>query len=470
MSSDSKVKGVLHVSKFPHGSSTPRAEKWRSWFSRVKAAFGASFPLFANQLNHTCDPHQEFWGLPFHPCHDFYNMTPVEVTNVITQFTKGQYALYHTLTENFDEKQKQVIESHAPDKLIPALMATHNWPLAHDNLEWLPFGILCAHALAKEYDESGVTDAIAKHTSFEQAKPFNPDDVDTWSSKLRHAWSAWRNAISDPSHMAAVQVLKGIIDCPETDWKSWAFQFSIAQADAPYTVEGLLDKVQQQDKLHRAGHGSKTKPAALLANGVHKPSFKKKGNGKPCRQKGCSRKVENKMFKFCNECFAARRDRAQNTAVDVPNTVRESAKNKKMQQLRTKMAQLNKQQKQAFIAELTANQHSSDEDEAPKKKKKKIKKNDSAEANIAEAVSAVPVASVMSEPATNSRTTKKKKRVKFIGPIGYKTSMALKKANSSRKVKKGKSKSTALVASSWLDGCTVQKFAGCAMPSHFARK
>ena len=74
----------------------------------------------------------------------------------------------------------------------------------------------------------------------------------------------------------------------------------------------------------------------------------------------------------------------------------------------------------------------------------------SAEANIAEAVSAVPVASVMSEPATNSRTTKKKKRVKFIGPIGYKTSMALKKANSSRKVKKGKSKSTALVASSWL--------------------
>ena len=118
MSSESKNKGVLQVSKFPHGSSTPRAEKWRSWWSRVKAAFGASFPQFANQLDHTCDPHEDFWGLPWHPCHDFYNMGPMELTKVMTEFTKGQYALYHTLTENFDEKQKQVIESHAPDKLI----------------------------------------------------------------------------------------------------------------------------------------------------------------------------------------------------------------------------------------------------------------------------------------------------------------------------------------------------------------
>ena len=82
MSSESKNKGVLQISKFPHGFSTPRAEKWRSWWSRVKAAFGASFPLFANQLDHTCDPHEDFWGLPWHPCHDFYNMGPMELTKM----------------------------------------------------------------------------------------------------------------------------------------------------------------------------------------------------------------------------------------------------------------------------------------------------------------------------------------------------------------------------------------------------
>jgi hypothetical protein len=45
--------------------------------------------------------------------------------------------------------------------------------------------------------------------------------------------------------------------------------------------------------------------------------------------------------------------------------------------------------------------------------------------------------------------------------------MALQNAKSARKVTKGKAKSQALVAQPWIDGCTVQKFAGCAVPSRF---
>jgi hypothetical protein len=45
--------------------------------------------------------------------------------------------------------------------------------------------------------------------------------------------------------------------------------------------------------------------------------------------------------------------------------------------------------------------------------------------------------------------------------------MTLQKAKSARKVKKGKAKSQALVAQPWLEGCTVQKFAGCDVASHF---
>ena len=51
--------------------------------------------------------------------------------------------------------------------------------------------------------------------------------------------------------------------------------------------------------------------------------------------------------------------------------------------------------------------------------------------------------------------------------LGRKTTMALQNAKSARKVKKGKAKSQALVALPWLDGCTVQKFAGCDVAPHY---
>jgi len=465
MADSDKQKGVLNVSKFPHGSSTPRAEKWRSWWAKVKAAFGSKFPLLATLLDQIPDPSQDYYGFTWHSIYDFATMDEAQTLQLLKEYTMGQYALYHTLTENFDEKQKQVIESHASDTLTNTLKTRYTWPVGHHNIAWLPFGIMCAQALGKEYADSGVTDAIAKHTNFEKAKPFNTDDVDSWSAKLRHAWTSWQNAVSDPSHMAAVQILKGILDCPDTDWKSWAFQFSIAQGNSPYTVEGLLDKVQQQDKLHRSGN--KQKPSALLANGVRKPGFKNKRTktGGVCREKGCTRKTTGN-FKFCDDCFAVRRARTNNELADVPAKVRDAARNKKMQQLRSKMAQLNKKEKQAFIAEFTSADHASDEDEEPKKKSKKVKKTVRVEANVAEVLSAVPSAPSTTEDATIPRT--KKKNATMIGPLGFKASMALKK--SARKVTTGKAKGTALLASSWLDGCTVQKFAGCSLPPHFKRK
>lgn len=107
-----------------------------------------------------------------------------------------------------------------------------------------------AHALGKEYDDSGVTDALAKHTNFEQAEPFNSNDVDA---------------------------------------------------------------------------------------------------------------------------FAARRNRANgNDSVDVSAKVRNAARSKKLQQLRSKIAQLSKNDKQAFLAEFTGNADTDEEPVTPKKKKKKL--------------------------------------------------------------------------------------------------
>ena len=171
-------------------------------------------------------------------------------------------------------------------------------------------------------------------------------------------------------------------------------------------------------------------------------------------------------FKFCDPCFAARRNRANSDSVDVPGPVRDAARSRKMQQLRTKMAQLNKKDKQALLAEFTSTEtaDSSDEETATPKKKKKKKKKVTVEANVATAVTAVHAAT---SPIAKAPTARKKKSVKFVGPLGRKTTMALQNAKSARKVKKGKAKSQALVALPWLDGCTVQKFAGCDVAPHY---
>jgi hypothetical protein len=96
----------------------------------------------------------------------------------------------------------------------------------------------------------------------------------------------------------------------------------------------------------------------------------------------------------------------------------------------------------------------------PKKKKKKV----AVEAHVATAVTAVHADT---SPIAKSTTAIKKKSVKFVGPLGRKTTMALQNAKSARKVKKGKAKSQALVALPWLNGCTVQKFAGCDVAPHY---
>ena len=466
MPEDKKGSGALAVPKYPHGSTTPRAEKWRSWSAILKSAFGMKYSVLTTLLSQEPDATQEFWGFTLDSLYDWYNITAVEERTLRKEFMMSQYALYHALTESFQQQQRHIIESHAPEELTRTLRARYQWPLGHDNLDWLPFGILCLQAIGKQYDESGVTDAIAKHTNFEQAKPFNPADVDAWASKLTHAWTAWKNVVSNPDHMAAVQILKGVLDTPDSDWKSWGYNFSITQGNAPYTVEGLIDKVQQQDKLHKTS--GKASSTALMANGVRgKPNFKKKGGkktGGTCHEKGCTRKT-NVPFKFCDPCFAARRNRANSDSVDVPGPVRDAARSKKMQQLRTKMAQLNKKDKQALLAEFTSTEtaDSSDEETATPKKKKK-KKKVTVEANVATAVTAVHAAT---SPIAKAPTARKKKSVKFVGPLGRKTTMALQNAKSARKVKKGKAKSQALVALPWLEGCTVQKFAGCDVPSHY---
>jgi hypothetical protein len=99
-------------------------------------------------------------------------------------------------------------------------------------------------------------------------------------------------------------------------------------------VADLLEKVVSQDKLLNAG-GTKKKDTALLGgHGISRPKFKRTKNikqgkqKKRCATKDCKNFVNVHFHKFCNDCFATRKEKSaveNESAVldDVPASVRE---------------------------------------------------------------------------------------------------------------------------------------------------
>ena len=121
MPDDKKGGGALAVPKFPHGSTVPRAEKWRSWAALLKSAFGMKYSLLTTLLSQEPDATEEFWGFNWDSLYDWYNITAAEERTLRKEFMMAQYALYHALTESFQEQQRHIIESHAPEQLTSTL-------------------------------------------------------------------------------------------------------------------------------------------------------------------------------------------------------------------------------------------------------------------------------------------------------------------------------------------------------------
>ena len=59
-----------------------------------------------------------------------------------------------------------------------------------------------------KYVDTGVTDAITKHDAYVASKTFTPSNITKWVSSVEHAWAGWRNTVTDPEHMAAVELVR----------------------------------------------------------------------------------------------------------------------------------------------------------------------------------------------------------------------------------------------------------------------
>jgi len=294
MSNNDQANGynTLKVSKFDHSSTTPRATPWREWVVKLRYAFGSAYPLLVNQTSEVLDPLDYWWGLTWSPLLDLDNITQEQEQKFYVDFQKAQYSLLHVLSENFGTHEKHIIADHNPVHLVEKLKTKYlvewnakleffpdkpGWTLTHWMTTWLPFGYMCLHNIAAKYEDTGVTDAITKHDSYVASKTFTPSNITKWVSTVEHAWAGWRNTVTDPEHMGAVELVRTEIHSSDNeDWKTWVFSFATQQGDTPCTVADLLNKVVNQDKLLNAG-GTKKKATALLAgHGISRPTFKPK--------------------------------------------------------------------------------------------------------------------------------------------------------------------------------------------------
>ena len=457
----------LKVGKFDHSSTTPRAMRWREWENKLRYAFGSAYPLLANQTSESLDPSKYWWGLTWSPLLDFERFDSDQEQKLYVDFQKAQYSLLHVLSENFGMHDKQIIADHDPVQLVEKLKVKYTvewdrdleffpnrpgWTPTTWMTTWLPFGYMCLHNIAAKYVDTGVTDAITKHDAYVASKTFTPSNITKWVSGVEHAWAGWRNTVTDPEHMAAVELLQEILSSDNEDWKSWAYSFATQQGDKPYTVADLMEKVVNQDKLLNAG-GTKKKATALLAgHGLSRPSFKtkngKKGKQKKrCATKDCKNVVKVHFHKFCDACFSSRKEKSSaddsSALNDVPAAVRENNHARKINSLRKKMAQINsinKAKREGLLNEANALVATLETAMQKKNKKKKVQveqeEEEEEEAGLAEVLVAAHATSNEPNPSPTSKPKKKKKKTAQ------------------------DDESDRMLAS-----CTVQRFAGCSVPS-----
>ena len=488
MSETKSLTARLPVEKFKHSNMTmSRADKWEEFKTSLKSAFGQVFPLLAQQLDHKCDPTKEVWGLPW-GVRKFSALTGDAQISLLREFTQAQYALHLTLNENFGTHEKNIIQKHEPSTLTEKLKADRKWKDDDKRVVWLPFGYLCLHEIEQKYTETGVTNALTKYAVFNEAKAFKPSDVPQWASKLEHAWAEYYNSIENLSHMAAIDTLHQILDSGHDGWNQWAVQFSLKQGSKPYDLQTLIDKVISHEKF--ISTSGKRKTAGAQAMLAAKPNNKFNAKG-VCARRNCTRKVSQPHRQFCDACFIPnfKSKRASDKVLaNVPQKVRFDTRDKKREQFKKKLAQLNNKRrdmdKEAFLSEAMAciadawDDDADDGDsavgDAPKKKKKKKKKPAaSAEAHVAvapatdhdaEALAAIPHKLPVPKKGLALKKSKSKSVIKKLpGRTGITFSR-----KAAKKVKKGKVP-TALLASALKD-CESYRFAGSALPPFFKKK
>ena len=67
------------------------------------------YSLLTNLLSQEPDATEEYWGFSWDSLYDWYNISAAEERTLRKEFMMAQYALYHALTESFQQQQRHII-------------------------------------------------------------------------------------------------------------------------------------------------------------------------------------------------------------------------------------------------------------------------------------------------------------------------------------------------------------------------
>ena len=342
------------VPPFDHkDTKNSRAQKWDTWSQLFISGISSTFPFLASQLLVEPDPDEDLWGIELDEVW-FPQDKATDRRNSAQSYATAQATIYSTLLKNFANVEKKILEECSQPVLKAKIQAEHKLDPDDPLLVYLPFGNLAFHKIANKYKEKGVTQSITRLQRFEDAKEFDPKNVENWASKLQNAWSEVTQTAHDRDHIAALQTLMRILSSGHQDWRNWATQFSIKQGDQPYTVADLADAVLAQHQIL-----TKTITAApeqaLYAGGTSgtpggkkpfgKPRGNKKGKDKQQKKKcvtpGCSNFPTQRRHDYCVSCYTKQKD----DQASVPESTRNANIDKRIAKAQKTLAFYQRQKK-----------------------------------------------------------------------------------------------------------------------------
>ena len=331
------------IPQFDHKNlSKPRAERWRAFAKSLQSYMGTKASRYVSYiLRNDLDETEPNCNLPDELFTAVINMSSVKKSDAAQDaFATAQWHLQQCLDENFGQTDEATLTkySHAA---VTARIRERNEDLTPQDpvLRFLPFASLCYQELESKYNDVGATDALHKLFAFEAAKTFSPSNVHPWISTVENTWAQVSAIATDPSYLAALQLLLSIKGCQNETWVSWAGMFAHDMRDKPFTVATLLERVRAANALEDVTSKS---PAAVVnyANKQHtrsQPNGWDKGKTKSlikkklrlCSTPGCTTPTPTRHMSLCKKHFAQSKNESDDTS-SVSDNAKDKVKTKSL--------------------------------------------------------------------------------------------------------------------------------------------
>jgi len=183
---------------------------------------------------------------------------------------------------------------------------------------------------------------LHKLLTLEAAKKFTPSDVHTWISAVENSWSQVSGIATDPSYLAALQLLLSIKGCQNETWERWTGTYTYDMRDKPFTVATLLERVRAAHALedvtnkspvavvkYANKHNSRPQPNAW-DKGKTKSTIEKQKHLRLCVKSGCTTPTPARHMSLCKKNFAQSKQESDDTSA-VSDTAKDRVKTKSLE-------------------------------------------------------------------------------------------------------------------------------------------